>query len=110
MSDTWYDAGAIEDKPNYPKTIILNQNYPNPFNPTTAISYQLSGSSHINLTVYDGLGQKVRTLVNKIQQSGTHRVFWDGRNDSGQALPTGVYLYHIHGFGFSDTKKCILLK
>ena len=110
MSDTWYDAGAIEDNPHYPETIYLKQNYPNPFNATTAISYQLSAFSHVNLTVYNGLGQKVRILVNQIQQAGSYRVLWDGRNDTGEDLPTSLYFYRIQGAGSSDVKKCILLK
>jgi FlgD Ig-like domain len=89
---------------------ILNQNHPNPFNPTTAITYQLPAPSQVQLTIYNTLGQKVRTLVNDRQNAGNYSVQWDGRNDSGIAMASGVYLYQLRAGEFVQTKKLILMK
>jgi alkaline phosphatase D len=84
----------------------LFQNYPNPFNPLTAIGYQLSAASHVELSIYNLLGQKVAVLVSERQQAGYHEVEW---NATGFA--SGVYLYRIAtDKGFTQTKKLILLK
>jgi len=76
-----------------PKTVILNQNYPNPFNPKTKISYFLPGNSKTILTIFNILGQKVRVLVDNVQEKGFKQVYWDGRDNKGNTLSTGVYIY-----------------
>ncbi|OYV85093.1 MAG: hypothetical protein B7Z63_05985 [Ignavibacteriae bacterium 37-53-5] len=88
-----------------PATFSLAQNYPNPFNPTTAISYQLSAVSQVTLKVYDVLGREVATLVNEVQQMGTHEVRFDGSR-----MPSGVYFYRLEAGRFTETKKLILMK
>lgn len=93
-----------------PKEFSLGQNYPNPFNPTTIITYSLPGSSHVILTVYDILGQEVRTLVNQFQKTGTHSIIWDGKNAAGQQVPSGVYLYQLRASNKVQTKKMLLIK
>jgi len=99
----------IEDyseKVQLPKKASLFQNYPNPFNPTTAISYWLPVGSHVELNVYNLLGEKVANLVNKTQAAGTYTVEFNGAG-----LPSGVYVYRIRtASGFIQTKKMILLK
>lgn len=98
------------------RQFVLHQNYPNPFNPETAISYQLSAISNIELAVYNLLGQKIKTLVSETQQSGAHRVIWDGRDESGERVSSGVYLYRLRAVpkvqegGFVQTLKMVLLK
>ncbi len=96
----------------------LEQNYPNPFNPTTAISYQLpapsgvegSAVSIVTLKVYDLLGREVKTLVNEIGVPGVYSVRWDGRNDRGEAVSSGIYLYQLRTGSFVMTRKMVLLK
>jgi hypothetical protein len=78
-----------------PTEFSLSQNYPNPFNPTTTIKYALKERVQVNLKIYDLLGQHVRTLVDDSQNAGFKEVVWDGKNDSGQAVASGVYLYRM---------------
>ncbi len=83
----------------------LEQNYPNPFNPTTEINYSLPKSSFVNISVYNLLGDKVSTLINRKQSAGKYSVEFNAGN-----LPSGVYFYSIQAGNFSDTKKLVLLK
>lgn len=89
----------------------LFQNYPNPFNPTTAISFQLSAGSRIDLTVYNSTGQLVKTLATGQRGPGTHEVIWDGRNDTGLPVGSGIYFYRLKtDNGDDEVKSMILLK
>jgi len=99
------------------KNYKLFNNYPNPFNQGTGIRFQVSGisdqgigSSRIKLAVYNILGQHVRTLVDEEKPEGTYRIFWDGRDRNGHAVPSGVYFYRLQAGDFSEVKKMILLK
>jgi len=95
-----------EDETNLqPKEFSLEQNYPNPFNPSTRIQYQVSGVSHINLKVYDVLGNEVATLVNEEKQAGSYEVDFNASQ-----LTSGVYFYTINAGSFVETKKMILLR
>ncbi len=96
--------------PGVPKRFVLEQNYPNPFNPLTIISYQVTSDNWVTLKVYDLLGRKVKTLVNKQMAPGRYTVRWDGTNDAGQPVSSGVYLYRIETGGFSKIKKMVLLR
>ena len=100
----------IKEKNIIPKTIKLIQNYPNPFNPITEIRYNLSENLFVYVTVYDMLGNIVKNLVNKNQNSGSKSVQWDATNNQGESVSAGVYLYKIQAGDFSQTKKMILLK
>jgi len=93
-----------------PVTVHLAQNYPNPFNPTTAINYQLSALSRVHLRVFDVLGRQVITLVSGLRPAGAHVVQWDGNNERGERMPSGVYLYQLTVGSSEVTKKMILLK
>jgi len=106
-----------------PVTHALQQNYPNPFsargifdNPETSIGYQLPASGHVELVIYNGLGQKVRTLIKAKQAPGRYQIKWDGKNESGLPLPSGVYLYRLHAedaigaAAFVQTNKMLMLK
>lgn len=87
---------GIESASNrYPEKLKLLQNYPNPFNPITTIRYQLPEPAEVNLTIFDPLGQKVRTLVNEHQSAGEWSIVWDGRDDQIRMINSGVYLYRI---------------
>ena len=89
----------------------LSQNYPNPFNPTTTIEYQLREQSPVQLKIYNVAGQLVRTLVNDVKAAGqVHIASWDGRNDSGQTVSSGVYFYKLTSSNFVQTKTMVLLK
>jgi hypothetical protein len=93
-----------------PTEFELSQNIPNPFNPETAIGYALPKSAYVRLEVLNVLGQVVRTLVDGHQRTGTHEAMWDGLNDSGQALASGIYFYRIGADNFQATKRMLLLK
>ena len=80
---------------NLPEEFVLYQNYPNPFNPVTTINYWLSKRSHVELVIYNLLGKQVRTLLNQQQMSGKYQVKWDGRDDQGNDLSSGMYFYRI---------------
>jgi hypothetical protein len=98
------------DQPFTPTDYILEQNYPNPFNPTTNIVFNIPQTEKVTLTIYNMLGQRIATLVEGVLPAGTHRVTWNGRDDRGQQMPTGVYLYKLSGSQFSQAKKMVLMK
>jgi hypothetical protein len=104
-----YDANQ-EHITAIPKTYQLFQNYPNPFNPQTVIKYDLPKSGHVNVTVYNILGQKVKTLVDEQQEAGHQSVNWNGKDGKGEDVASGIYFYKIKTVGFEKTKKMVLLK
>jgi hypothetical protein len=93
-----------------PKAFELKQNYPNPFNATTQISYTLTTGSNVNLEIYNTMGQMVKTLVDEYRNAGSYTVEWDGKNDDGSDVASGVYLYKLRAGGIVDSKKMTLLK
>ncbi len=94
-----------------PAVFSLAANYPNPFNPQTTIQYALPQAAAVGLTVYNVLGQPVRTLVAEHQAAGRYAVEWDATNDSGQSVSSGMYFYRLQAGGdFLDIKKMLLLK
>lgn len=112
--DTW--TGVDETPTVLPETFALMQNYPNPFNPTTTIRYALPRDARVTVSVYNILGQLVTELVNDVQNAGYHNIVWNGRNQSGTQVATGVYLYRIEArptdgsAPFVSTKKMVLIK
>lgn len=88
----------------------LKQNYPNPFNSSTTIYYSLGKRGLVELILYNILGQKIRTLVNEIKIAGQHVVPWDGRNDNGQLVASGLYFYTLKTGSFIKTNKMVLLR
>jgi YVTN family beta-propeller protein len=95
---------------SYKLSYELEQNVPNPFNPTTTIRFSIAADSHVRLIVYDVAGRRVRTLVDGNRRADMYKVDWDGRNDSGQQVATGVYFYRITAGKFTHTRKMLLLK
>lgn len=93
-----------------PHSFELSQNYPNPFNPMTTIEYSLPTKSHVVIEIYNVLGRKVRTLINRERPAGTYTVDWDGNCESGIRAASGVYLYRIKAEGFVSSRKMIMLK
>jgi YVTN family beta-propeller protein len=94
----------------YKLTFGLEQNTPNPFNPTTAIRFSIASDTHVRLLVYDVAGRRVRTLVDGNKRADMYKVVWDGTNDAGQSVATGIYFYRITAGKFVQTKKMLLLK
>jgi len=94
-----------------PGSFSLGQNYPNPFNPITEIVYQVHESNiSVNLSIYNLQGQVIRTLVNKTQPSGSYRVVWDGRDENGRLVSSGIYLYRLTAGEMTQTRRMIFLK
>lgn len=93
-----------------PSQFSLEQNYPNPFNPETVIKYQTTESSRIELAVYNLLGQKVRVLINEVKPAGSYEARWNGANDLGKVVSSGVYIYRLQSDNFERTKKMIFLR
>ena len=94
-----------------PEAFSLADNFPNPFNPTTTIQYALPQAADVELTVYNVVGQPVRTLVAEHQSAGRYAVEWDATNDSGHSLSSGMYLYRLQaGDEFREVKKMLLLR
>ncbi len=92
------------------ETFTLNQNYPNPFNPNTRISYSLTTPGNIKLIIYNSIGQKIKTLVNKNQNSGEYYVSWDGTDFNSFKVSSGIYFYRLNVNNMIITKKMLLLK
>jgi len=103
--DVW-DATANE----IPWKFDLEQNYPNPFNPSTEIRFTIPKFQHVSLVVYDVLGRKVKTLVNEERHAGQHRVSWNGTNDYGASVSTGVYFYELKAGDQIKTQKMLLVR
>ena len=92
------------------KKYELYNNYPNPFNPTTSIRYSVPKTSDVKLIVYNAIGQKVRTLVNRSVVAGNYNATWDGTNELGQSMASGVYFYRLQMDSKKITKKMLLVK
>ncbi len=100
---------------NAPHTFKLKQNYPNPFNPFTTIAYELPKAADVELTIYNLLGQRIRTLVQKHHSSGRFFVRWDGKDKWGKPVASGVYVYKLEAKTFTgekivDVKKMVLIR
>jgi hypothetical protein len=93
-----------------PVAYSLAQNYPNPFNPSTSIAYSIKSPGEVELSIYNILGQQVRQLVNEHKDAGNYTAYWDGRDNSGGEVASGVYFYRISAGDFNDIKKMVLMK
>ena len=93
-----------------PMTYLLYQNYPNPFNPETTIEYQVAENAPVRLVVYNLLGQQVRTLVDETMPAGHYKSIWDGRDEWGSQVASGVYFCRLETRSYTNTKKMTLLK
>lgn len=89
---------------------FLYENYPNPFNPSTKISFEIPKNQYVELKIFDVLGREIKTLVREKQEAGFHQMAWDGTDESGNAVASGLYFYRIKAGEFSATKKLLLLK
>jgi hypothetical protein len=93
-----------------PATTELHANHPNPFNPSTTIGYTLAAAERVRLTVFDTAGRRVRLLVDATESTGPHSVEFDGRDDAGSGLASGVYFYRLEAGNVTRTRKMVLLK
>jgi hypothetical protein len=93
-----------------PTSWSLSQNYPNPFNPSTNIRFNLPTSGHVTLEIFNILGQKVKTLVDENLSAGYQQIIWDGTDQSGNKVASGIYFYRLLTKDFSQTKKMVFFK
>jgi len=93
-----------------PEKFSLSNAYPNPFNPTTNIQFTVAKSENVKLVVYNTLGQKVKTLINQSYKPGSYTASWDGRDEFGKSIASGIYFYRFESQSFTATKKMILMK
>lgn len=100
----------IGNNNSIPTEVSLMQNYPNPFNPITTIEYQIQKADYVTIKIFDSIGRLVKNLVNEEKQSGEYSVIFNGRNDAGQTVSSGVYYYQLQVGDFVSNKKMILLK
>jgi len=113
LYDSIFDVGTdVKDgkKSPFPRSFSLSQNYPNPFNSSTKIAFTLQRSGSVTLEIYNLLGEKVATLIDKFLAAGSHALTWDGKNESGEIVASGIYFYRLSSEGNSLVKKMVLLK
>jgi hypothetical protein len=93
-----------------PTRVELAQNRPNPFGPATRISYGLPRSEFTRISVFDAAGRRVRNLVEATQQAGMHEITWDGRDDAGRPVGSGVYFYRLEAGSFRESRPMTILR
>ncbi len=101
---------VAEQKDGIPQEFSLLQNYPNPFNPSTTIVYTLPEASQVVLKIYDVLGREIRTLVNTAIPAGRYQVTWDGTDNAGHPVSSGIYIYRLKAGNYSKTMKMLLTR
>jgi len=104
------DQLGVDDSDGMINKYALYPNYPNPFNPETKIHFQLANNSDVQLVIYDILGRKIRTLVSNYLDVGNHVVTWDGLNEDGANVASGMYVYRIEAGDFIDYRKMLLVR
>lgn len=129
-SGSWYDLGAgysndvairvrtsptlvlsVDDGDGQTcQTFGLSHNYPNPFNPVTTINYSVPERAHVNVSIYNLLGQKINTVVDELKPAGEYATCWDGTDFDGRQVATGVYFYRLRAGDFTESKKMLLLR
>jgi hypothetical protein len=102
-----WDAETIRQ---IPKEYGLSQNYPNPFNPETTIGYQISQTGNVRLIIYNTMGQAVRMLVDGHQNPGSYEAVWDGKDENGLTLGSGMYLVRMEAGKFTSMRKVVMMK
>jgi hypothetical protein len=115
---TWDDSSLLtvvtdigdSGDPGLPYRFTLSQNYPNPFNPVTTIEYSLPEAAHVQIDIFNIMGQRVRRLVDREEPAGSYLTSWDGTDDRHQTVATGVYLYRFRAGEYVESKKMLLVK
>lgn len=103
-------SGVVQINTEIASAFQLYQNYPNPFNPATTISYSLSQAAHVNLEVFNVTGQEIYKLVDSEQNAGSYVITWNGRNNAGRNVASGLYYYRLETEGFSQFRQMLLVK
>lgn len=103
-------TAAVNNEIQTPVQFQLEQNFPNPFNPSTHIQYSLAAQSRVQLSVFNTLGQKIKTLVNSFQNPGDHSIVWDGTDASNNPVSTGIYFYQMKAENQTLQKKMLLVQ
>jgi hypothetical protein len=105
-------AVSVADNPEeVPTTHRLHQNYPNPFNPATTINFDVAlGGGEAVLQIFNLLGEEIRTLIRGTVQAGSHAAVWDGRDEAGQDVPSGIYLYQLRVGSFVASEKMLIIR
>ncbi|MDZ7292471.1 MAG: carbohydrate binding domain-containing protein [candidate division KSB1 bacterium] len=113
----WDDFAVVEgqvtrvkDGAIVPAAYALSQNYPNPFNPETRISYSLPKNARVTIEIFNTLGQRVRTLLDEHKAAGNYEIVWDGRNDRGEMVATGIYFYQLRTADAKLTRRMLLMR
>jgi len=101
---------ALDSPLSVPESYALLQNYPNPFNPETEIRFGIPESNHVVLTIFDILGNEIRTLVDAQYNAGDYSIRWDAKDYNGNPVPSGVYLYQLQAHSFSQVRKMSLMR
>ncbi len=110
-SVSYYPPTDADDaNPGMSYSFDLDQNHPNPFNPATTVEYSLARKSHVNISVYNILGQKVITLVDGEQEAGPHHAVWEGRDGNGSQVASGIYFYKMVAGDYVQTRKMALMR
>jgi hypothetical protein len=104
------DEVTGDDVPATPVASYLSQNYPNPFNPATTIRFGLTARATVSLRIYDAAGRLVRVLVGEPRDAGRYSEDWDGRDNAGRSVASGVYFYRLQAGAFEQTRKMVLLR
>jgi len=111
VSDLGATVGIDDDVKVNPYDYVLHDNFPNPFNPETQIRFSLGSRENVKLVIYDIMGRQVRTLINGDSfNSGFHVMNWNGRDNVGEKVSTGMYIYRIKAGDFIADKKMLLVK
>ncbi|MDZ7375881.1 MAG: T9SS type A sorting domain-containing protein, partial [candidate division KSB1 bacterium] len=105
-----HTTGIKQKRVSHELIYDLSQNYPNPFNPTTTIAYRIGKKGAVELSIYNVLGQKIKTLVDEVKPAGNYQVSWDGTNQLGQLVSSGIYFYSLKSGEFIKTNKMVLLR
>ncbi|OVE79850.1 hypothetical protein BVY01_01400 [bacterium I07] len=109
--DEWKQSKTfVTNLQAFPNNFLLYQNYPNPFNPSTTISYQVPTAGHVAIEIFNMMGRRIRTLLNDQKRTGSYDVIWDGRNDFGEIVENGIYVYQMQVEGYVQRRKMTFLK
>ena len=114
VSESWYftteEEVNVDDETLLPVSTALVGNFPNPFNPETTIRFTLSHAENVEINIYNVRGQLIRTLVNGYVNGGRHNVVWNGLNDNGNPVGSGVYFYRMTAGEYQSVRRMMLIK
>jgi hypothetical protein len=103
-------VAEVTDSSELPTVLALTGAWPNPFNPAVNLGFDLPRADRAQLAIYDVRGRRVRTLLDAVRPAGRATLVWDGRDDAGRPVTSGVYFARVTAAGATDTKKIVLLK